>query len=87
MSERELREQLRVLQQEIAGLDASDTKKAQLSGLLDQIEAELADPDVAQPTDSLVNQVESTVSLLEAEYPTVVGVLRRVMTMLGSIGV
>lgn len=87
MSERELQEQLRVLQQEIAELDASDAKRAQLSDLLQQIQAELADPDVPQPTDSLVNQVESAVSLFEAEHPTVSGVLRRIMVMLSSIGV
>lgn len=87
MDQQQLREYLDQLTEAIAGLDASEVDKNKLSGLIIDIERQLADPLLESEPRSLVDQVDGMVSTFETDHPTVAGILNRIMVTLTSMGV
>lgn len=86
MDEKQLRAHLQQLDDAINSMQAPETDKAQLRGLIDEVENQLADPLQEQP-DSLVDQVDGLVSSFETEHPTISAILNNIMVTLSSMGV
>lgn len=84
MNEHELREQLQRLSSELEGLPVTSDQRQHLQRLINDIEAQLAGTG---DNDSLVDQVETAVSLFEAEHPRLAGILNNIMVTLTSMGV
>lgn len=84
MNEQQLREQLQRLTTELEQLPVTADQRQHLQRLIDDIEAQLAGD---AESDSLVDQVETAVSLFEAEHPRLAGILNNIMVTLTSMGV
>lgn len=85
MNERELREQLRRLSAELEHLPDMSEHRQHLQRLIGDIEGRLGgDPDEGE---SLLDQVETAVSMFEAEHPRLAAVLNNIMVTLTSMGV
>lgn len=84
MNEQQLREQLQRLMTELEQLPVTADQRQHLQRLIDDIEAQLAGD---AESDSLVDQVETAVSLFEAEHPRLAGILNNIMVTLTSMGV
>lgn len=84
MNEQHLREQLERLSSELQTLPLDDDRRASITGLMADIEAQL-DDGVADG--SLVEQVEIVMSSFEAEHPRVAAILNNIITTLGNIGI
>ena len=84
MNEQQLREQLQRLTTELEQLPVSAEQRQHLQRLIDDIETQLAGET---DSDSLVDQVETAVSLFEAEHPRLAGILNNIMVTLTSMGV
>lgn len=84
MNEQHLREQLERLSSELQTLPLDDDRRASITGLMTDIEAQL-DDGVADG--SLVEQVEIVMSSFEAEHPRVAAILNNIITTLGNIGI
>lgn len=85
MSGKQLREQLEQLREQLARLPIGDARKDQLQTLVGQIEMELNGE--GETDSSLREQVERAISSFEAEYPTLTGILNRILVSLSSMGV
>ncbi len=88
MQKRNIQEQLEELQQQIDELEVGHSQKANLMGLVEDIELELStgsSVDAAQT--GLMERLENMVSEFEAEHPTMAGILNDLMVKLASIGV
>lgn len=87
MEREQLRAQLDQLNEAINASGASAADKQRLGGLIDDIEKQIDEPQVAQEPQSLADQVESMISTFEAEHPSVASVLNNIMVTLSSMGV
>ena len=88
MDKRNIHEQLEDLQQQIDDLEVGHSQKANLMGLLEDIELELSTgSSVDAEQAGLVRRLEDMVSHFEAEHPTMAGILNDIMVKLASIGV
>lgn len=84
MNEQHLREQLQRLSAELQTLPLDVDRRASITALVADIEAQL-DEGVADA--SLVAQVEVAISSFEAEHPRVAAILNSIVTTLGNIGI
>lgn len=84
MSEKNLREQLQQLNAALDATGLDSERREPVDRLIADIESQLDD---GVTDDSLVDQVESTVSAFEVEYPRIAGILNSIVTTLGNIGV
>lgn len=84
MNEQQLREQLQQLANALEGLPVAAEQRASLQALIADIESQLGTTDT---DDSLVEQVETVVSVFEVEHPRIAAILNNIVVTLGNIGV
>lgn len=83
-----IQEQLEELQQQIDDLEVGHSQKANLMGLVEDIELELSTgSSVDAKQAGLLDRLDDMVSQFEAEHPTLAGILNDIMVKLASIGV
>ncbi|MFF7708342.1 DUF4404 family protein [Pseudomonas sp. NPDC007930] len=88
MPVRELEEELAALRDQLEqNPPLSLEEREHLQELATQIEARIKLADATQQPDSLTDGLNLAVERLELEYPKVAGVLRDIVTKLGSMGV
>ena len=87
MDQQQLRDYLDQLNDQIDSIHAPENDKAQLAGLIEEIERQLSLPELDNPPHTLVEQVESMMSSFERDHPTVSGILNNIMVTLTSMGV
>lgn len=88
MQKRNIHEQLEELQQQIDELEVGHSQKANLMGLVEDIELELSTgSSVDAEQAGLLGRLENMVSEFETEHPTIAGILNDLMVKLASIGV
>ena len=89
MSERQLRQQIDRLAEQIDQLSVDSDKKTELQSLIDEIDSQLTAPEELHPDtqQELNDRLERSISRFEAEHPTVAGILRDIMYKLSSMGV
>jgi len=87
MSKDEILKDLSSLLDEVDRLPLEAQERERLHGLISDVEQHL-DDDVETPDElDVVDTVEELATRLEADHPRLVGVLRRVMNTLASMGV
>ncbi|MEE4661967.1 MAG: DUF4404 family protein [Halieaceae bacterium] len=87
MSKDEILKDLSSLLDEVDRLPLEAQERERLHGLISDVEQHL-DDDIETPDElDIVDTVEELATRLEADHPRLVGVLRRVMNTLASMGV
>ncbi len=87
MSKEEVRKDLSQLLKEVDRLSVDDAERQRLNGLISDLERHLDDESVDAADADIVDTVEELATRLEADHPGLVGMLRRVMNTLASMGV
>ncbi len=88
MKKGNIHEQLEDLHQQIDELEVGHSQKANLMGLVEDIELELSTgSSVDAEQAGLLGRLENMVSEFETEHPTIAGILNDLMVKLASIGV
>ena len=83
----QLEKDLAELKEHLAALDVNDSKaKAEMDLLISDIELQLATP-TANSSDTLVEQIEGSISEFETSHPTLTGVLNNILVTLSNMGV
>ena len=87
MPARELQEQLNTLREQLEqNPPLSETERANLQELMQQIELELKLENATQDT-SLADGVNLAVERFELEHPAIAGTLRNIVQTLGNMGI
>lgn len=88
MDQKQLREYLEQLDSSIESLEGADEQqRAQLQGLINDIEQQLAADALPADQGSLSDQLDQLISEFETEHPTVSGILNNILVTLSSMGV
>ena len=88
MNREAAQETLETLQREIEKLDIADPEtKSRIEMLVVDIEHQLSNPGDVQSNKNLVNRVEESAELFEADHPQLSGILNKVMNTLSNMGI
>ena len=88
MNKQELKDSLATLQTELEQLDDTNTEtKERINELISEIEQQLENPEDAERSDSLLEDIHKHIELFEVEHPRITGILNRIMMALSDMGI
>ena len=87
MSKEQVLSDLSRLLDEVDRLPLESAERQRLHGLISDVELHLDEDRATGETLEIVDTVEELATRLEADHPSFVGVLRRIMNTLSSMGV